>query len=126
MPKVSMDSASQVEQMGPMGEVRHEELGGYTVDFMSFTQGGALAPMLKGLPDDKCQCPHWGYVLKGSFTMDFGDHQESYAAGDAVYIPPGHTPTYEPGTEFVQFSPTEDLAQTMAAIMKNMEGMQGG
>ena len=22
----------------------------------------------KGLPDDRCQCPHWGYLVKGSFT----------------------------------------------------------
>ena len=126
MPKVSKDSASQITQMGPAGEDRHEELDGYTVDFMSFTQGGALAPMLKGLPDDMCQCPHWGYVIKGSISMDFGDHQETYATGDAVYIPPGHTPTYEAGTEFLQFSPAEELQLTVAAIMKNMEAMQGG
>jgi hypothetical protein len=109
-----------------MGEDRHEELDGYTVDFMSFGQGGDLSQMLEGLPDDRCQCPHWGYVFKGSITMRFADRDEVYSAGDAVYIPPGHTPTYEAGTEFVQFCPTDGLQLTMAAIMKNMQAMQGG
>ena len=27
----------------------------------------------KGLPDDRCQCPHWGYVSKGSFTVTYLD-----------------------------------------------------
>ncbi len=41
--------------MGPMGEDRHEDLGGYRVDFMSLTQGGDMDAMLKGLPDDQCR-----------------------------------------------------------------------
>jgi hypothetical protein len=127
MPKVSKDSASQVTQMGPAGEDRHEDLDGYTVDFMSFTQGGALAPMLKGLPDDMCQCPHWGYVVKGRMTMRFVDHEEIYEAGDAYYAPPGRRPVrHEPGTEIVQFSPTDDLKKTQAVMMKNMKAITGG
>ena len=125
MSKVSKESAGHVDQMGPMGEDRHEELDGYTVDFMSLVQSGTLAPMLKGLPDDMCQSPHWGYVFKGSITMRFSDREEVYAAGDAFYVPPGHCPTFEAGTELLQFSPTEDLSLTMAAIMKNMQAMQG-
>jgi len=126
MPQVSKDSASHVEQMGPFGEDRHDDLDGYTVDFMSIVQDSDMAPMLKGLPDDRCQCPHWGYLLKGSLTMHFADRDEVYSAGDAVYVPPGHTPAYQAGTEFVQFSPTEDLKLTIAAITKNMEAMGGG
>ena len=26
-----------------------------------------------GLPDDRCQCPHWGYVIKGSFRVTYLD-----------------------------------------------------
>jgi len=109
-----------------MGEDRHEDLEGYRVDFMSFTQGGDMDAMLKGLPDDSCQSPHWGYVFKGSVTMKVGDGEEVYKAGEAFYVPPGHRPTFETGTEVVQFSPTAAMGQTMAAIMKNMEAMSGG
>ena len=125
MPKVSKESASQVEQMGPMGEDRHEDVGGYTVDFMSLVKDADLAPLLKGLPNDQCQCPHWGYVLKGSITMHVGGVDEVYAAGDAFYVPPGHTPRFEAGTELVQFSPAEDLKITVATLMKNTQAMMG-
>jgi hypothetical protein len=66
MPKVSRESAAKVDDMGPIGEDRHEDLdGGQSVSFVSIRKETDLAPMLKGLPDDRCQCPHWGYVFKG-------------------------------------------------------------
>jgi hypothetical protein len=63
MPKVSKDSAAHVEQHGPV-EDRHEDLDGYTVNFVSFAQDIDATPLLKGLPDDSCPCPHWGYVSR--------------------------------------------------------------
>jgi mannose-6-phosphate isomerase-like protein (cupin superfamily) len=125
MPRVSKASAGRVED-NPMVEVRGEELDGYRTEFVSIRQGHDLAPMLKGLPDDRCQCPHWGYVFKGKLTWRFGDHQEVFEAGDAYYAPPGHAPEAEAGTEFVQFSPAEQLREVEETIMKNMKAMQGG
>ncbi|MBA2461111.1 MAG: hypothetical protein H0V45_05005 [Actinobacteria bacterium] len=122
MPKVSRESA-QVDDHGPV-EDRHEELNGYTVNFVSFRQDIEHAPLLKGLPDDRCQCPHWGYVFKGKLTYGFADHEEVFEAGDAFYGPPGHVPFIEAGSEFVQFSPSEDLRATEAVIMKNLQEMQ--
>ena len=125
MPKVSKESAAQVDDMGPLGESRHEDLDGYTTEFVSIRQEADLAPLLKGLPDDRCQCPHWGYVFKGKLTWRFADHEEVYEAGDAYYVPPGHAPVAAAGSEFLQFSPTEDLQVVEAAIMKNMQAMPG-
>ena len=63
-------------------------------------------PLLKGLPDDRCQCPHWGYVVEGQVTFRFADREEVYEAGDAFYAPPGHVPVkHEPGTEIVHVQP---------------------
>jgi quercetin dioxygenase-like cupin family protein len=82
--------------------------------------------MLKGLPDGRCQCPHWGYVLKGKLTFRFADHDEVFEAGDAFYVEPGHIPVkHEPGTEVVFFSPSDELEKTEAVMAKNMEAMQG-
>jgi hypothetical protein len=40
---------------------------------------------------------------------------------------PGHVPAAEAGTEFIQFSPLEQLAETEAAIRANMQrAMTGG
>jgi hypothetical protein len=125
MPKVSRDSA-QVEDHGPV-EDRHDDIDGYTVNFVSFRQDVDATPLLKGLPDDRCQCPHWGYLLKGRVTFAFADHEEVFEAGDAFYLPPGHIPVkHEPGTEFVQFSPAEELRKTEEVMMRNMQAMQAG
>ena len=64
---------------------------------MSFRQDIDGTPLLKGLPGDRCQCPHWGYVLKGRLTYRFADHEEVFEAGDAFYLPPGHVPLAEAG-----------------------------
>jgi hypothetical protein len=75
-----------------------------------------LAPMLASLPGGLCSCPHWGYVFEGTMTVRYADHVEVYEAGDAFYMPPGHTPEAAAGTRFLQFSPAEQLAITEAAI----------
>ncbi len=125
MPKVSRESA-QVEDHGVV-EDRHADLDGYAVSFVTFRDDIDATPLLKGLPDDRCQCPHWGYVVKGRMTMRFGDREEVFEAGDAFYSPPGHIPvSHEPGTEIVQFSPSEELRLTEAAIARNMEALQVG
>jgi len=124
MPKVSKESAAQVEQHGPV-EDRHEDLDGYTVNFVSFREDIDATPLLRGLPDDSCQCPHWGYVLKGRLTFRFADHEEVFEAGDAFYLPPGHVPSAEAGSEYLQFSPSEELRVVAAAMTRNMQAMQG-
>ena len=53
-----------------------------------------MAPLLKGLPDDRCPCPHWGYVLKGTVTFTFADRSETFETGESFYISPGHTPVH--------------------------------
>jgi hypothetical protein len=126
MPKASRQSASQGGDHGPVVE-RSEELGGYTVHFMTFREDIDHAPLLRGLPDDRCQCPHWGYVLKGGVTFRFGDRDEVYEAGDAFYAPPGHVPVQnEPDSEYVQFSPTEDVRRTSEVIERNLQALQAG
>ena len=101
-------------------EGRYVDLDGYTVGFETYPVDVDPAVFFRGLPDDRCQCPHWGVVLTGSITFRFADHIETYAAGDAYYAPPGHTPLIAAGTEVVEFSPTDALAQTMAVVGANL------
>ena len=125
MPKASKQSASQVEDMGVM-EGRYEELGGYTVGFETFREDADATPLMKGLPDDRCQSPHWGYVVSGSVTFKYADRDETYETGDAYYAPPGHIPVITAGTEVIEFSPTEPYRQTMQAIGENLSALQAG
>jgi hypothetical protein len=124
MPKVSKDSATQGGEFGPVTD-RSDQLEDYTVNFVSFEQDIDATPLLKGLPDDRCQCPHWGYVITGRVTYRYADRDEVIEAGDAFYAPPGHAPVkHEPGTEYVQFSPTEELRETEAVMTRNMQAMR--
>ena len=126
MPKVSRKSATRRGEFGPVVD-RSDQLDSYRVNFTSFSQDVDATPLMKGLPDDRCQCPHWGYVVSGKVTFRYAGHEEIYEAGDAFYTPPGHVPVkHEPGSEFVMFSPAEELSKTEAVMMKNMKAMQGG
>ena len=104
---------------------RSEQLEGYTVNFTEFHEDIDATPLMRGLPDDRCQCPHWGYVVSGKLTFRYADHEEVFEAGDAFYTPPGHVPVkHEPGTDVVVFSPADELRKTEAVMMKNMQALQ--
>jgi hypothetical protein len=124
MPKASKETASRVEDMGVM-EGRYEEVGDYTIAFETFREDADAAPLFKGLPDDRCQSPHWGYVVEGKVTFRYPDREEVYETGDAYYAPPGHIPVVAAGTDIVEFSPTEDYGRTMEVVGRNLAAMQG-
>ncbi|WP_412540377.1 cupin domain-containing protein [Longispora sp. K20-0274] len=126
MPKVSKDGTTQGGDYGEVVE-HADQLDEYTVSFVEFRSDVDATPLLKGLPDDRCQCPHWGYVLHGKVTFTYADREEVFETGDAFYTPPGHIPVkHEPGTEFVMFSPTEEMRATEEAMARNMEALQTG
>ena len=123
MPKTSRETATRVEDMGVM-EGRYSELGGYTVGFETFRAAADAAPIFRGLPDDRCQSPHWGYVVSGRLTLTYADREETYEAGDAYYAPPGHTPAVLAGTEVIEFSPTDEYSRTMETVGRNLTTLQ--
>jgi hypothetical protein len=101
-------------------EGRYAPLDGYTVAFETFKQDVDPAPFFAGLPDDCCQCEHWGVVTEGQLTFRWADHEETYVAGDAYYAAPGHLPLVTGGTSIVEFSPSEALDKTMAVVQENL------
>ena len=128
MPKVSRETASETVSLEGL-DVRMDELeGGYSVCFESHTADADLAPIFQGLPGDRCQFPRWGYVVCGRVGFRFADRVETYAAGDAYYVPPGHTPIHYAGAEIVEFSPTDQLGEAIGVAMTNLQapGVTGG
>lgn len=120
MPKTSKETVSQVQELG-VAEDRGEDLGGYTVDWVTIHQTHDLVQALSGLPGGQCHCPHWGYVFKGQITISYGDREEVIGAGEAFYMPPGHVPAAIEGTELIQFSPTAELQATQQAVFEAMQ-----
>jgi uncharacterized cupin superfamily protein len=124
MPKASKTTASEHEEVE--GYEGHFESfpGGWTVAFETYTADADLAPFFRGLPDDRCQCEHLGYVIRGRVAFRSAGGEEVFEAGDAYHVGPGHTPVIYAGTEVVEFSPTEKLLETLAVVKRNMEAIE--
>lgn len=90
------------------------------VSFETYHQELDTRPLLKGLPDDRCQCPHWGYVIEGSFRVIYSDHEEEIRAGEVYYLPAGHAIVVAAGTRLVELSPRERLAAHVAGVEENL------
>ena len=121
MPAVSRDTAT-VENHGPV-EDRHADIGDTTINFITSHADIDATPLMKGLPDDRCPCPHSGYVFKGRLTFQFPDHDETFEAGDAFHVPGGHGLVVAAGTEYVQFSPAEELQRVSETLTANARAM---
>jgi hypothetical protein len=88
------------------------EWGGMNAAITRIPAGGDLAALLRGLPGGRCPCPHWGYVIAGRFAVRYPDHEETIAAGEAYYLPPGHLPDYLEDTEVFEVSPHRGTEQS--------------
>ena len=106
--------------------IREAEWGDMNIALESFPAGTETAPLFKGLPDDRCQCPHWGYVLKGRVRVLYKDREEVLKAGDAYYLAPGHTTVFEEPAELVEFSPKGEYLKTLEVVGRNFAMMQAG
>ena len=86
---------------------------------VSLPTGADMGPLLRGLPNDLCPCPHWGYVLKGRLKVTYADGEEVLAAGDLFYMPAGHTAFVEEDVEFVEFSPPGEHEAVLEVVRRN-------
>ncbi|MFC6722836.1 cupin domain-containing protein [Halobium palmae] len=109
--------ARQQEGFGDAGE--YGELGG---EYFTFAAGTDITPLLNGLEDNLCQCPHWGYVLSGTLTASYSDgHEEVTETGDLFYWPPGHTIRANDDSEIVMFSPQDEHTAVINHIREKVE-----
>ncbi len=96
-------------------------LGGMTVAFNEIPAGTDFSPMLQGLKNNSCHCPHWGYVVGGSLLVKYDDGtEETLNEGDVFYLPPGHTAIVQQDLKFLDFSPEKELDEVMTHIAKKM------
>ncbi len=99
-------------------EVRVLDQDGLMVGFVRLPAGAHLRPATKGLPDDLCPCPHWGYMLKGRVRMHTTDGHQDFAAGEAFYWAAGHAPE---ALETWRAQP--DLAKDGAVLVRRADGV---
>ena len=92
--------------------------GEMAIGYQELPAGTDFTPLFKGLPDDACQCPHWGYVIKGAVHLKYTDgSQEVVAAGDVFYWPAGHQGgSRKEDTIFLDFSPEQEFKEVSEHI----------
>lgn len=96
----------------PVATFRKADWDTMSAVYVEMKAGADAAPLLEGLPEDKCQCPHWGYMLKGAIYIRYSDGREEVCrAGEMFHWPAGHTVWVKEDTAFVEFSPRTDLKE---------------
>jgi hypothetical protein len=97
-----------------------------TVAFESAPAGTDPGPMVKGLPDDRCQANHWGYLFKGHVIVDYGDRTEEIRGGQAYHVLPGHSLTFVEDSDALEFTRTDELERTFEAVRRNAGASESG
>jgi hypothetical protein len=98
-------------------ETRGVEWGDQIVRHLDLPPGVDFTPLLAGLPGDRCECPHWGYVLSGSIRLRYADGtEEETKAGEMYYWPAGHTGWTDEGVSFIEISPAAELRPVLAHL----------
>ena len=95
--------------------------GGMTVAFNQLPAGTDFSPLLHGLKNNSCHCPHWGYMVEGALLIKYDDGtEETLTAGDVFYLPPGHTAIVMKDMKLLDFSPEKELNEVMSHIAKRV------
>ena len=103
---------------------RQAEWGDMRVGYETYLSNFEDSELLKGLPNDRCQCPHWGYLMAGRMTVRYPDHEEVVNAGEVYYMAPGHTMAADAGTVLIEFSPKEEFRRLTKIAEKNFSRMK--
>jgi hypothetical protein len=84
-------------------------VGTISGEYFTLAAGVDTTELFQGLEDNRCQCPHWGFVLRGQITTtDASGAQETVTADDLFYWPPGHNVKVDADAEIIMFSPQRE------------------
>jgi hypothetical protein len=91
-------------------------------EYFSLAAGVDTTPLFVGLEGDLCQCPHWGFVLRGELTTtDAQGAQETVTANDLFYWPPGHNVRVNADAEIVMFSPQREHSRVIDHMIEKVK-----
>jgi hypothetical protein len=92
-------------------------------EYFSLGAGTDIAPLLKGLEDDACHAPHWGYMLSGELVVTYTNGMvDTCKENDLFYWPPGHSVRAVKDSEVILFSPQREHALAMDHMLNAMKG----
>jgi hypothetical protein len=92
-------------------------------EYFTLAAGVDTTPLFHGLEGDLCQCPHWGFVVRGQLTTtDAGGQQETVRADDLFYWPPGHNVRVDADAEIIMFSPQHEHSRVIDHMIAKTKG----
>jgi hypothetical protein len=98
-------------------------LGKISGEYFSLAAGVDTTPLFLGLEGDLCQCPHWGYVLRGELTTtDAAGGQETVRTHDLFYWPAGHNVKVTADAEIIMFSPQREHTHVIDHMRQKLAG----
>jgi hypothetical protein len=101
------------------------DVSGYerlSAEYFSLSAGVDTAPLFEGLEGNACQCPHWGFVLRGQITTTAADGAtETVGANDLFYWPPGHNVRVDADAEIVMFSPQREHSRVIGHMLDKVQ-----
>lgn len=90
-------------------------------EYFTLSEGVDTTPLFEGLEGDLCQCPHWGFVLRGRLTTtDAVGVQETVTTSDLFYWPPGHNVRVDADAEIVMFSPQDQHSRVIDHMIEKV------
>lgn len=111
------DLAVTFSHNGAHGRGGH--LGDMHVAFEEIPAGFDTTELFRGLPNDSCQSPHWGYLLKGRMRIKYANREKVINAGEAYHLAPGHNVIIEENAELVEFSPKGEYDKSLGVAHSN-------
>lgn len=99
------------------------QFGTMSAEYFTLSAGVDTTQLFLGLEADVCQCPHWGYVLRGQITTtDASGARETVSAEDLFYWPPGHNVKVDADAEIVMFSPQREHSHVIQHMIGKVKG----
>ena len=110
-----------IRQQMEFGDVTgYDKISG---ECFTLSAGVDTTPLFQGLVGNLCQCPHWGFVLRGQLTTtDAKGVKETVNANDLFYWPPGHNVMVEADAEIVMFSPQHEHSHVIDHMIAKVSG----
>jgi hypothetical protein len=99
-------------------------LGKISAEYFSLGAGVDTTPLFVGLDGNACQCPHWGFVLKGVITTtDATGTEETVHENDLFFWPKGHNVRVTEDAEIVMFSPQREHTHVIDHMREKVKSM---
>ena len=92
-------------------------------EYFTLAAGVDTTPLFQGLEGNLCQCPHWGFVLRGQITTtDAHGSKETVTTNDLFYWPPGHNVKVDADAEIIMFSPQHEHTTVINHMIEKVKG----